>query len=74
MHIIILYTGARIDCATWSIGQGIMNVGEEEEEEGVSLPIVRNGSPLPIYVYKYKIYNTHIINTRIIWVLLGRYI
>jgi len=65
VHIIILYTGARRDdCATRSIGQGIINVGEEEEE-GVSLPIVRNGSPLPIYVYKYKIYNTHIINTRI---------
>lgn len=61
-YYIIQYTLARgdDDDATRSIGQGIINVGEE----GVSLPIVRNGSPLPMYVYKYK-YNTHMINTRI---------
>jgi len=59
--IILYYTLARgDDDATRSIGRGIINVGEE----GVSLPIVRNGSPLPIYVYKYK-YNTHMINARI---------
>lgn len=63
VHIILYYIVYRLargdDDATRSIGQGIINVGEE----GVSHPIVRNGSPLPIYVYKYK-YNTHVINTR----------